>query len=237
MSPENKTWESVKQNYLEQVEAALKTAYHSRTQEILDDVKSHIEQKFTDLAPDDRTWENFQKIIIDMGPASDYAELLEKDNNRHSATNAADRRFVFFGLGILAIIAVTAIAVWMVRDFHPFRITDKIDYPFVNDPNVIGKWVSVDFVQKPEYFTAGKKHWQGDLWLKEIEFFKYGTTNWCDSQWTKGLVLSPGDKTASQYTIATINGEQYMFFEWKSGDYTIRHEKPRYYVLVKTDSK
>jgi hypothetical protein len=230
---ENKTWEAVKQNYLQQVDAAIKEAGHSKTQEILDDVKSHLEQKYSELAPDEQTWEKFQKIITDMGPASDYAELLAENGRSVPGNSAADRRFVFFGLGILGIIAITAVAIWMIRDFHPFRITDKIDYPFVNDSNVIGKWVSVDFVAKPEDFKVGRKRWQGDLHLKEIQFFEDGTTNWCDSQWTKGFVLSPEDKTASQYTIKKINGIDYMFFEWKSGDYTIRHQKPRYYVLRK----
>lgn len=40
-----------------------------------------------------------------------------------------------------------------------------------------------------------------------------------------------GDKTASQYTIKKINGCNYMFYEWKSGDYTLRGMKPYYYVL------
>lgn len=232
MSQENKTWESVKQNYLQQVETAIKEAGHSKTQEILDDVQSHLEQKYSELAPDERTWENFQKIIIDMGPASDYAELLAENGRSIPGSSVADKRFVFFGLGILAIIAITAVAIWMVRDFHPFRTIDKIDYPFVNDPNVIGKWISVDFVQKPEDFKASEAHWSDGLYLKELNCFVGGTTSgpW---RWTKGLVLHPGDKTAAHYTIKKIDNEQYMFLEWKNGDYTIRHEKPRYYVMRK----
>ena len=36
-----------------------------------------------------------------------------------------------------------------------------------------------------------------------------------------------------EYLIKEIAGSKYMFFEWKSGDYTIRHMKPKYYVLKK----
>jgi len=51
--------------------------------------------------------------------------------------------------------------------------------------------------------------------------------------WTKGVVMHSGDRTASRYAIKEINGARYMFFEWKSGDYTIRGNKPEYYVLKK----
>jgi hypothetical protein len=34
-----------------------------------------------------------------------------------------------------------------------------------------------------------------------------------------------------------MEGSTYMFFEWKSGDYTIRHRKPSYYVLKKVSSE
>ena len=49
--------------------------------------------------------------------------------------------------------------------------------------------------------------------------------------WTNGLVLHAGNKTASKYEIKKIDGAEYMFFEWKSGDYTFGHMKPSYYVL------
>jgi bla regulator protein BlaR1 len=45
-----------------------------------------------------------------------------------------------------------------------------------------------------------------------------------------------GDHTASKYTIKDIGGTDYMFFEWKSGDYILGHRAPQYYVLKKADS-
>jgi bla regulator protein BlaR1 len=109
---------------------------------------------------------------------------------------------------------------------------DKIDYPFVNDPEIIGTWKSVDFVQAIDDFKAVEKHWAGDLYLKNMFFFDEGRTGgpW---RWTEGLIIHPGDKTAAKYHIKEFDGEKYMFFEWKSGDYTIRRMQPRYYVLKK----
>ncbi len=49
--------------------------------------------------------------------------------------------------------------------------------------------------------------------------------------WTNGLILHGGDNTAARYFFAEVNGEEYLFFEWKSGDYTLRAQDPKYYVL------
>jgi len=120
------------------------------------------------------------------------------------------------------------------------RIVDKIDYPFINDSQVIGTWKSVDFVGEMEQFKAGEKQWKGrggELYLKELIFLPNGKTFKPWWTWTKGLVFHSGDKTASKYTIKDIEGSTYMFFEWKSGDYTIRYRKPSYYVLRKTSSE
>ncbi len=53
--------------------------------------------------------------------------------------------------------------------------------------------------------------------------------------WTKGLVLS--DEAASKYIIREIDGSSYMFFEWKSADYTGLHMRPHYYVLKKVSTE
>jgi bla regulator protein BlaR1 len=112
------------------------------------------------------------------------------------------------------------------------RIVDKIDYPFVNDPEALGTWKSVDFIDNIEYYKPGTREFKGDLYLKELIILENGKTNWAFT-WTKGLILHSGDKTAAKYLIKEIDGTKYMFFEWKSGDYTIRHMKPGYYVLKK----
>ncbi len=111
------------------------------------------------------------------------------------------------------------------------RIVDKTDYPFVNDPKVVGGWKTVDFVREISQFNPSKKSWKGKLWLNHIVFEEGGTVPRSGQTWTKGLVLS--DDTASKYIIKEIDGSAYMFYEWKSGDYTICYMKPFYYVLKK----
>jgi hypothetical protein len=115
----------------------------------------------------------------------------------------------------------------------PVGIRDNIDLPFVNDPKVIGEWVSVDFVADPAHFTPDKPSWTGKLYLEGLSFQEDGKTAQPWWTWTKGVVMHHGDKTASRYEIKEINGTSYLFFEWKSGDVTISGMKPHYYVLSK----
>jgi bla regulator protein BlaR1 len=114
------------------------------------------------------------------------------------------------------------------------RLVDDINLPFVNDAGVLGVWESVDFVKDIEDFTPGKQSFGGSLYLERLVFNPKGKTDVPWFGWTKGAVMHlGGDHTASRYTIKEINGARYMFFEWKSGDYIIRHQKPEYYVLKK----
>ncbi len=113
---------------------------------------------------------------------------------------------------------------------------DNLNLAFKNDKKVLGQWQTVDFVFTPEDFTPGKKYWRGDLYLKTLTFLPKGKTPMSPAiTWTKGYVLHHGDKTASAYTIKRIDGKEYMFFEWKSGDYIFRGQEPAYYVLQRAD--
>lgn len=123
------------------------------------------------------------------------------------------------------------------------RIVDKIDYPFVDDPAVLGVWTSVDFVQEIAEFDPVQPNWQGELYLQKLDFLAGGGTRVKASHdsglrsgpwdWTKGLLMhGGGDHSAAAYEIRSINGVDYLFLEWKSGDYIIRHAKPAYYVFV-----
>jgi len=108
---------------------------------------------------------------------------------------------------------------------------DKIDLPFVNDPDVLGRWKSVDYVANPSQFNPDKPTWKEDLVFKGLTFLPDGKTSLASQTWTKGAVIHSGDKTVSHYEIKEIKGERYMFREWKSGDVVILGLKPKYYVL------
>lgn len=115
----------------------------------------------------------------------------------------------------------------------PKAIEDKIDLPFVDDPALLGSWSSVDFVPTPDDFSPGKKRFKGELFLKDLAFQPEGKLPQAFLAWTKGVLIHKGNKTASHYEIRSIEGATYLFLEWKSGDYTLRGMKPKYYVLRK----
>ena len=130
-------------------------------------------------------------------------------------------------------------------DYSNYKVTstvDKIDFPFVNDPSIIGEWQSVDCVRTMDQFEPGVAYYPGDLFLTKLVFSENGVLSAYNSgnkfpegfyTWTNGLVLSTHNKTASKYEIKELKGDTYLFFEWKSGDYTFRGMKPAYYVLKK----
>lgn len=106
--------------------------------------------------------------------------------------------------------------------------------PFVNDPEVIGAWESVDFVQAVENFTPEKKSWTSDLIFKGLTFRARGAASgsW---RWTQGWIWNMDNRAEGQYAIKTINGTKYLFMEWINGDVLIRHERPWYYVMKPKD--
>ncbi len=112
------------------------------------------------------------------------------------------------------------------------RIIDIVELPFQTDAELIGKWSAIDFVESPMDYNPDDQQWRGKLFLTNMEVLQEGTTNLAFI-WTKGLIIHKGDKTAAAYHIEEINGKQYLFMEWKSGDYTFRHSKPWFYVFEK----
>jgi len=122
MTSENKEWDSLKAEYLRQVEKALSSVKHPRRKEVLDDVRSHLDRRFAELEPDQQTWENFQTIITEMGPASDYAELLDQNDDQPSP--GVWRKYLLF-VSLAAVVTLVAILLALTV-FSGVGQTDKI---------------------------------------------------------------------------------------------------------------
>ena len=92
-----------------------------------------------------------------------------------------------------------------------------------NKQSPLGKWESVDYVRKVEDFKPGEKSWQGELFLKGIEFSRGGkTSNPMMPKWRKGWILHGDGRTKAKYIIKEIDGTTYLFLPWLSGDVTNR---------------
>jgi hypothetical protein len=236
----DKLWQGMKEEYLCQVEAALIMADKAARRNILNDVEGHLDQHYAELASQQKTRPHFEAIIADMGPAQDYAELLmSKPAESRSAGYVPTKGLILLNrlatvLYLLVLFGAVVLHVGMGTTVGPYQdIQNSWVPPFVNDPNLVGTWNSVDFVDRPEDFVPGQKHWKGDLFLKQMVFNEDGTTKPGRCYWTKGDIYHPGDKTHSKYFIRRTGDREYLFFEWVSGDVTILGRAPSYYVLQK----
>ena len=129
------------------------------------------------------------------------------------------------------------------NDHHYQDISRTVkELEFELDEQVLGKWVAVDFVQQIDDFNPSQKRWRGELFLRELAFDDNGILWWTNIDggpyrhyWTKGKV-DPDNARPARYFIDKSRGN-FMFFEWISGDVTIRGQKPWYYVLKRADEK
>lgn len=114
---------------------------------------------------------------------------------------------------------------------------DNIDLPFVFDEKIIGSWRSVGFVDEIENFNPSEKY--DGLYLKSIDFFTdgnaiqhYSDEDWHD-KWTNGFLINLHRATTAAYEIKTVDGFEFLFLEWKMGNYIYGGQKPKYYVFSK----
>jgi DNA-binding transcriptional MerR regulator len=124
---------------------------------------------------------------------------------------------------------------------NDIAIKDNIDYPFINDNAVLGKWKSVDLIHEISDFNADSRRWKGNLFLEYVKFEENGIYEgkYGDNvvrlpeiyKWTKGFLINKSNSLASEYSIMHIEGSDYLFLQWKSGDYVYGHRKPYYYVF------
>ena len=97
-------WTEVKTDYLKRVEEALSAARHPKSFEILADVAGHLDRRLAELGTQQQTWDNFQKIVTEMGPTSDYADLIGREQNQTIKIPSAGYIIAL----VLILIAVTA---------------------------------------------------------------------------------------------------------------------------------
>lgn len=247
----DKSWQQAKESYLQQVEHALSQSSHPRRVDVLTDVAAHLDRRRAELSEEQQNWDNYQRIITEMGPPEEYAELLDGPVNG----DVGPKDWIWKLNRLLAVFfagAVVGIGIFLVVQGRPSQPAgqepaatspSQTQIPpnrpavkaFVGDSILPGKWQTVDFVKKIEDFKPDKRYWQGDLSLKDLEFYPMGRTSgpWL---WSSGRIIQPEDDIEAVYFIRNLNGEFYLFFPWISGDVIDRGMKPRYYVLKKTET-
>jgi transcriptional regulator with XRE-family HTH domain len=129
---------------------------------------------------------------------------------------------------------------------HSTNLIDDINLPFADDESILGKWLSVKWIKKmpdvlPAFMNDLPAVQANDLYYLSVEFLPSGEQrsvmkdNFITAKWTKGLSLIDigNGNTACAYDMHNFNGKEYLFIEWKSGDYTHRRDKPGYYIFIR----
>ncbi len=130
-------------------------------------------------------------------------------------------------------------------------IKDKIPTAPSTDTNVIGNWNVCDLVRSPNEFNPQAMcsfvPYEALYWRK-VEFLSGGamintfktyeeikshidpSNIW---RWVNEYVICNPRQTASKYIIQKHNNVEYLFIQWKSGDYSFGGEEPFWYVFKK----
>lgn len=182
------------------------------------------------------------KLLVDTGDSSFV--------NDFTVSEQADELYMFVKLKSYDYLQNGRTTLLVLRQCDNRRYTaseiarkDDIDIPFKDDRNVLGKWKSVAFVQNKEDFSPESIDSSFEPYFKEIEFLPNGeclsvygneTISGRDAQeWTNGFVLRKWNNTACAYEIKNLNGTEYLFIEWKSGDYRWGGFQTDYYVFTR----
>lgn len=128
-------------------------------------------------------------------------------------------------------------------------IVDEIPNIPADDKNVVGSWSVCDLVRSTDSFDPQNMcsfipydalYWRNAEFLSDgamINTFKnYEETEshtdpahiW---RWINGYVICNPRNTASKYIIQKHNDIEYLFIQWKSGDYSFGGEEPFWYVF------
>lgn len=182
------------------------------------------------------------KLLIDNGESS-YV-------NEYSLEKQSDGLYMFVKLKSYDYLQSGLTTLLVLRQLDRKRYAaselarkDNINIPFSNDEAIIGKWKATGFVEHKEDFLP-EAETSFEPYFKEVEFLANGE---CISvyrdeivsarnmqEWTKGYVLRKWNNSACAYEIKTIGGKEYLFIEWKSGDYRWGGFDTDYYVFERT---
>lgn len=119
------------------------------------------------------------------------------------------------------------------------RIKDDTSISFIQDDKIQGFWQSVDFINTKSSFNPKSK--KKNLYLNKIvvtpdqSCIAHFTNNSSKAiSYSKGFIIDLCIKdTLSAYELKTVDDEEFMIIEWKSGDYIYGRIINGYYVLKK----
>lgn len=181
------------------------------------------------------------KLICEFGDASSVNDYVveEHDGSRYMFVTFKSYEYRRNGKPTVLVLRQIDNVAYLAEDIAR---KDNIDLPFVDDKAIPGVWEVKGFCRNIEAFDPSKAP-RSNLFFKQIEFKEngevisiYGDKTICGAHmqtWTKGFVLRKWNHTACAYQLCQIDGVEYLFVEWKSGDYTYGGLEPQYYVFTR----
>jgi hypothetical protein len=141
--------------------------------------------------------------------------------------------------------------VWVFRQSYSgevkredIRVRDNTDFPYRPDASVLGEWRVCDLVENIEQFSPDKQYFPNDaLFFNSVRFDEGGKCVACygtdtkkqyECDWTKDIILHKQQELAEHYELKSLSGKDYLFIEWKNGDYQFGGRAPRYYVFYRS---
>jgi len=122
------------------------------------------------------------------------------------------------------------------------RKTDGVDLPFLSDDKILGNWKVFDCCRTKEQFDwrqpaktafpVSSLSFEGDG-TALLSYYSLNAANEKKQicKWTKGVLIK--GNLACAYEIRMIEDREYLFLEWKNGDYVYANQAPWQYVFVK----
>lgn len=154
---------------------------------------------------------------------------------KYEISNISDKKYLFFHIEDRTEVFVKKDS--KIYDKATLGRHDNVDLPFIDDERVKGKWNAVGYVENAEDFVPNNE--DTEYYLKSLNFNdngvlvqEYMDETW-NEKWTKGYVICLHRTTAAPYYIKVIDGEEYLFMEWRMGNYIYGGCKPTFYVFKK----
>ena len=108
-----RNWRRLTGEYLQQVDKALEQAGHPRRGEVLEDVNARLDRLYEELSMDERTPQQTEAVIQEMGKPAEYAKMLTPDENVSTWSSLWRRRYLRLAAGLLLVVVVVpAVLVW-----------------------------------------------------------------------------------------------------------------------------
>jgi hypothetical protein len=191
-----KDWLRLKEQYLKQIEESLAESGQQNVESIVEDVRGHLDRRFAELSPPQQTWENYQAIITEMGPPSEYAELAGQ--KRETPTNKITLGFVIILVVVISLLTVGLLVLPTLFPKNPVPTwSDKIKSAIVPVKQVNEQATSAAIEAAEAWLQLVDEGQYGESWAQAAEFFRKNISR---EQWMTALngVRKPLGKVLSR---------------------------------------